>query len=252
MNELYLPNGNEHIKYENFELIYEGVKRKGIYLLEYHDSYLKDAFVTQLAEQFINKGCDALFIQEEKSHYSLENIFLTRTTFKQNPHDFPSLSQITQDNVALLTPHFKEQYNAFQQKISIIITESPHPSDYLRPMFQAIQDNPQIRMIIIDSHTDYFNKMNLIPQLSRLSYERNITILFTSPIATEKFFDHSIFLPSYIKNYFHLSSKYTDLYLRLDSKDTAFSFELNIRTPSNQRLKNYFTIRPASAYCQEG
>jgi hypothetical protein len=213
---------------------------------------LKDAFVTQLSEQFINKGGDALFIQEEKTQNSIEDILLTRTLFKQNPHNFPSLSQISQDYVASLNQLFKDQYNSFQQKISIIIAESRHPSDYLKPMFQAIQDNPKTKMIIIDSHTDYFNQMNLIPQLSSLSFERNITILFTSPITTQKFFDKSIYLPQYIKGSLYLTSKYADLYLRSDTRDTAFLFELDIRTPSNQRLKNYFTIRPASVYCQEG
>lgn len=252
MNELYPPNQYEHTNFQNFELMYEGIKRKGIYLLEYNDAYLKGAFVTQLVEQFINKGGDTLFIQEEKSQYSIEDILLTRTLFKQNPHNFPSLSQITQDNEASLNPLFKDQYNAFQQKISIIIAESRHPSDYLKPVFQAIQDNPKTKMIIIDSHTDCFNKMNLIPQLSSLSFESNITILFTSPINTEKFFDEFIYLPSYIKGSFYLSSKFPDLYLYSDTKDTAFSFELDIRTPSNKQLKYYFTICPASAYCQEG
>jgi hypothetical protein len=181
MNTHYYPNQVEQTNFQSFDLINEAMKRKGIYLLEYHDTYLKDAFVTQLAEQFVNRGSNALFIQEETIPYSLSDIFLSRTLFKQNPNNYPSPSQIKQDSVALLNPPFIDQFKDSEQKTSFLSVKSKHPTDFLQPMFQALDENPQIQNLIIDSHTDYFFKMNLYPP-----FNENLTILFTSQISSEE------------------------------------------------------------------
>lgn len=242
----------EQTNFQTFDLIYEGMNKKGIYLLEYHDTYLKDAFVTQLAEQFLNQGSNALFIQEETTKYSLRDIFLCRTHFKHNPHSSPSLSKISQKSDALLNRHFMDKLTDLEQRTTIISVNSKHPTDYLHLLFDSMKENPQKQIVIIDSHTDYFYRLNLIPQLAKMSFDSNVTILFTSQVTTEKFTEKSIFLPSFIKNSLYLHSRHTDLYSQSNSKEVAYQFELDIRTPSNQRLINYFTIRPASAYCQEG
>lgn len=251
MNTQYHPQQFEQTNFQSFDLIYEGIKMKGIYLLEYQDAYLKDAFVTQLVERFIDKGVDALFIQKEPTQYALSDIFLSRTLFKQNPHIFPSLSQITGDSVVLLKSTFAQQFQTLEQKTSILAVKSKHPMDYLHLMFEMIKENTQQQIVVIDSHTDYFYKMNLIPQLKRMSFDRNVTILFTSKVSTEKFINKSAFLPSFIEKSFYLHSEHIDLYSLSDSKKIAYDFELDIRLPSNKRLKSYFTLFPSSAYALE-
>ncbi|MEC1759887.1 hypothetical protein [Schinkia azotoformans] len=252
MNTQYYPNRIEHSNFQNFELLYEGIKRKGIYLLEYHDIYLKDAFVTQLAEQFIRNGSEVLFMQEEQAQYSLRDIFLSRTLFKQNPHQFPFVSQITPESVAFLNPPFIKQFNDLKQRTSIILIKSKHPVDYYDSLFEAVNENSRISMVIVDSQKDYFLKTNIYPQLSWMSFNKNVTILFTSKVIekhpTYKFTD----LSTFVENTLYLHSKHPDLYSLADSKNVAYEFELDSRTPSNKGLKSYFTVRPASAYCQVG
>ncbi|MEC1157822.1 hypothetical protein [Cytobacillus horneckiae] len=247
MNTQYLLRPIEQKNFQNFDLIYEGIKKKGLYLLEYNDSYLKDAFITQLAEQYINNGSNAMFLQEEMVRYSLRDIFLCRTLFKQNPHNFPSFSQMTKDSIALLKPPFAQQFNTLEQNMSIVSVESKYSSGFLEPMFKAIDENSRMKIVIIDSHTDYFLKTNLYPQLTRTAFKEDLTILFTSKNSSEESLNRN--KPIYS---FYLHSNYPDLYSQSDSKELTYDFELDISTPSNNRLKSYFTLFPSSGYCMEG
>lgn len=118
--------------------------------------------------------------------YSLRDIFLCRTLFKQNPHDFPSFSQMTKDSVALLKPPFAQHFNTLEQNMSIISVESKCPAGFLEPMYQAVDENSRIKIVIIDSHTDYFLKTNLFPQLTRTAFKEDLSILFTSKNSSEE------------------------------------------------------------------
>lgn len=252
MNKLYYSNRMEYTNFQNFHLIYEGTKKKGIYLLEYHDSYLKDAFVTQVAEEFIDKGSHVLFIPEESTQYTLTDLFLSRTLFKKNPHNYPSIQQITQDDPTSLIPTFNNQFNRLNQKTKILSVNSKHPVDFIKPMFKAVRENPKIKIVILDSHTDYFHKMNLLPQLSKMYFDKNLTILFTSQVSSDKFIHRSTFIPTFLNISLYLHSQHPNLYSLTDAKDIAYDFELDVRNRSNMQLKCYFTLYPASAYCQEG
>lgn len=252
MNTLYYPNQIEQTNFQNFDMIYEGIKKRGIYLLEYQDIYLKDGFISQIAEQFINKGANALIIQKDTARYSIRDICLCRTLFKQNPYNFPSLRQIHTDSISLLTPSFNNQFNNLVQHLTIVSVKSRHPEDYLNPMFREVHENSNIQIVIIDSHTDYFYEINLIAQLAKMSFDRNITIIFTSQVTSKKFIENEILLPSFLKSSLYIHSNHADLYSLTDSKEIAYDFELDIRTSSNKWFKNYFTLRPAGAYCEEG
>jgi hypothetical protein len=241
---------NIHPKFPHLNTIFEGGKREGIYLLEYHDSYLKDAFVSQLAEYYIDQGLSTLFVQKESDLYSFRDLFLCRTLFKQNPHRFPSLSKIKHEEKRLIPRMFGEP-NDYDQGISIISPNSKYLNDFLNLVRQSLNNGPKNQFIIIDSHTDFFFSSNLIPQLVRIASNHKATILFTSQITSEKFIDKSLLLPAFLQSSLYLHSKHPNLYSLSDSKGIAYEFELEVRNNANERLKNYFTIRPACAYCQE-
>lgn len=252
MNTLIQTDQLEQSNYQNFNSIYEGVKRKGIYLLEYHDPYLKDAFVTQLTEQFISKGSHALFVQEEQPSYSMKDLFLSRMLFRQNPQNVSSISEIKQESLDFLTPQFQSQSDSYIANTKIISPHSHQPHDCLQLISQSLEQNPEIKFVIWESHTDYFNSSNLIPQLSRITFNYKVPTLITSRIFTDKFINKNAFLPSCLQSSLYLHSQHPNLLSLSNSKDIAYQFELDVRTALNKPMKNYFTIRPTTAYCQEG
>ncbi|MCH6265095.1 hypothetical protein [Neobacillus citreus] len=252
MNELYLPNGYEHTNFQNFDLIYEGIKSKGIYLLEYDDTYLKDAFVTQLAEKFINKGSHVLIVQKEQPSCSMKDIILSRMLFRQNPHNFTSIAEIEHEAVELLSSSFQSQVDSLIINTEIVFPQSKQPHDCLQLISQSLDQNPEIKFIIWDSNTKYFLSSNLIPVLSRITFKYKIPVLITSKISVGKFFNQDVFLPAYLPFSLYLHSDHPNLFSRSNLKDVAYEFQLDVRTTSNKKLRSYFTFRPASAYCQEG
>jgi len=204
---------NDNSQLENYEYgipFYKALK-PGIYLLEYHDVYLKDALISQLAENWSEDEKMSLFVQSTSPSYTLKDLFLCRELFKQNPHDFPSLYQ-----------HQKERnqigFSQHSLKIEVIEPESKHPKDFLETMFEAIYQNPAIKLIILDSQFNYLNDYNFYPQLSRLLFNRDITILFS------------------------LS----------DIKDIVCEFELEERAISKETKSTHFTLRLSASYVQEG
>jgi hypothetical protein len=251
LNTLIQTDQLEQSNYQNFDLIYEAINRDGIYLLEYHDSYLKDAFVTQLTEQFISKGSHALIVQEEQPSYSMKDLFLSRMLYRHNPHKFSSISEVGQ-NFHSLSPSFQFPINSFITNTEIITLPSHRPYDCLELISRTLEQNPEIKFVIWDSHTDYFYSSNLIPQLSRITFNYKVPTLITSKISTEKFTNRYSFLPAYLQSALYLHSKHPNLFSLSNSKEIAYQFELEIRTALNKRMKNFFTIRTASAYCQEG
>jgi len=252
MNPLnHINQLNNHPKFPHLNTLFEGGKQVGIYLLEYHDSYLKDAFISQLAEHCIDQGLSTLFVQKESDLYSFKDLFLCRTLFKQNPHNFPSLSKIKHEEY-VIPQMFGEQPNDYDQGISIISPNSKYPNDFLNHVRQSLEKNPLNQFVVIDSHTDFFYSSNFIPQLVRIASNYKATILFTSKISSEKFNDNRLLLPAFLQSSLHLHSKHPNLYSLSDSKGIAYEFELEVRNNANERIKSYFTIRPASAYCQEG
>ncbi|WP_442598170.1 hypothetical protein [Neobacillus sp. D3-1R] len=252
------PIHNSHLEqksFHDFYALYEGMKQKGIYLLEYHDSYLKDAFVTQLTERFISKGSQALLIQKEQPSYTLNDLYLSRTLFRYNPHEFFSISEVGQgtfDFLPSLPPSFQLEINAFMTNTEIITLPSHQPHDCLDLISRKLEQNPGIKFVIWESHTDYFYSSNLIPRLSRLSFKYGIPSLITSKISTEKFTNRYPFLPAFLQSSFYVHSKYPNLFSLSNSKEMAYQFELEIKTASNKQKKQFYTLRPASGYCQEG
>lgn len=252
MNTLIQTEEVEQSNYQNFDSIHEAINRKGIYLLEYHDSYLKDAFVTQLTEEFISRGSHTMLVQEEQQLYSMKDLFSSQVLFRHDPHNFPSISEINQDDGHLLTPSLHLQVNSFVSNTKIITPRSHQPHDCLELISKTLEQNPEIKLVIWDSHTDYFLSSNLIPELSRITFIYKIPVLITSKISTEKFFNRGVFLPSYLPFSLYLHSKHPNLFSLSNLKDVAYEFQLDVRTALNNRTKNHFTLRPASAYCQVG
>ncbi|RFB12734.1 hypothetical protein DZB84_18460 [Bacillus sp. HNG] len=238
--------------YQDFNLIYEGMKKRGIYLLEYHDQYLKDAFVNQLYEQFINKGSHVLIVQKEQPPFSMKDIILSRMLFRQNPHNFTSIAEIEHEAIESLSSSFQSQVESHITNTEIVSSPSEQPHDCLQLISQSLDQNPEMKFVIWDSHTDYFHSSNLIPVLSRITFKYKIPFLITSKISTEKFFNKGVFLPAYLPFSLYLHSDHPNLFSRSDLKDVAYEFQLDVRTTSNKQLRSYFTFRPASAYCQEG
>jgi hypothetical protein len=162
MNPLnHINQLNNHPKFPHLNTIFKGGKREGIYLLEYHDSYLKDAFISQLAEHYIDQGLSTLFVQKESDLYSFRDLFLCRTLFKQNPQHFPSLSKIKHEEEYVIPRMFSEQPNDYDQGISIISPSSKHPNDFLVIVRQSLEKAPLNQCVTIDSHTDFFYSSNL-------------------------------------------------------------------------------------------
>lgn len=242
----------EQTSYQDFKSIYEGMEKRGIYLLEYHDSYLKDAFVTQLAEQFISKGSHALIVQEEQRLYSMKDLFLSRMLFRHDPHNFLSISDINQDDGHLLTPSIHLQVNSFVSNTKITTPRSHQPHDCLELISQTLEQNPEMEFVVWDSHTNYFLSSNLIPELSRITFDYKIPVLITSKISHEKLINKYPFLPAYLQSSLYLHSKHPNLFSLSNLKDVVYEFQLDVRTALNNQTKNHFTLRPASAYCQVG
>ncbi|MBT2694623.1 hypothetical protein [Bacillus sp. ISL-55] len=253
---MYTQNHNsqlEQTNYQDFDLIYKAINSKGIYLLEYHDSYLKDAFVTQLTEQFIGKGSQALFVQEEQQIYKLKDLFLSRMLFKQNPHNnYFSVSEIKQESQSLLFPLLNTQVKSFISNTKIITPHSHQPHVCDQHITQSLEQNHDIKFVIWDSHTDYFYKSNLVPELLRIMFNYKVTVLITSKISIEIFINKYPFLPAYLQSSLYLHSKHPNLFSLSNLKDVAYEFQLDVRTALNNQTKNHFTLRPASAYCQVG
>lgn len=109
-----------------------------------------------------------------------------------------------------------------------------------------------MEFVIWDSHTDYFLSSNLIPELSRITFKYKVLVLITSKISTEKFFNKGVFLPAYLPFSLYLHSDHPNLFSRSDLKDVVYECQLDVRTASNKQIRSYFTLRPASAYFQEG
>jgi hypothetical protein len=232
--------------------IFDGINRNGIHLLEYNDSYLKDAFISQLSEELMDQGLTTLFVQEESPFYTLRDLSLCRKLFIDNPQHFPSLSELKQADVYLHYSKLDMQFDDYDRDLSLIPSKSKHPKDYLVLLFQSISQNPVNKFVIIDSHTDYFHSYNLIPQLVSMSFKYRLPILFTSKINSEKYVDQYTLLPGYLKSAFYLHSTHPDLFTHSNSKEIAYEFELDIKLDSKTQYKNYFTLRPSSTYCQQG
>ncbi|MGG0720395.1 hypothetical protein ABE096_22845 [Robertmurraya massiliosenegalensis] len=233
-----------------FESLCKGMGRSEVHLLTYNDEYLKDAFMTQLAEHFVDEGWKITFIQPLSTEYMLRDLFLSRIYFKQNPHDFPFIQELHKQQFTPILPMHQEELRVIQEQLTIISTK-PQPSlEYCEQLVQSMVGGAVgNHLLIMESPNE--SSLEISFKTEKWAKDHGLTILLTNKIASKDFPTIYCGFPFDYESCFYLHSHYPNLYNLSTQKNIACDFTLNYENMISQQIESHFTLRPANGYCQE-